>query len=160
MAALEAVVGRAAMEQLPHYRRILLATDGSDTAELAGRHAVALARQTGATLAACYVVDSHLAFGAGIYQAEALRELRQQGERALAAVGELARGAGLEAETEVSEGRPGEVIVGEAERSGADLIMLGSHGQGALEDILLGSVSQYVVHHAHVPVCIVRPPRR
>ena len=52
------------------------------------------------------------------------------------------------------------MIVGEAERLGADLFVVGSHGQGALLDIILGSVSLYVVHHCHIPVCVVRPPRR
>jgi nucleotide-binding universal stress UspA family protein len=42
----------------------------------------------------------------------------------------------------------------------ADLIVIGSQGQGALGDLLLGSVSQYVLHHARVPVCVVRPPDR
>ena len=148
------------MAEFPEYRKILLATDGSEQAGLAARHAVALARQAGATITALYVVDAHLAFGLGIHRDDALRELREDGERALAAVVELARGAGLDAEPELCEGRPGEEIVRVSERGGADLIVLGSDGQGAMEDILLGSVSQYVVHHAHVPVCVVRPPNR
>jgi nucleotide-binding universal stress UspA family protein len=146
--------------ELPQYRKILLATDGSEQAGLAVRHGVALARQTGASLKAMYVVNTHLAFSLGIHQDEALRELRRDGERALAAVGQLAGSVGLEVETELCEGHPGQVIIREAEQWGTDLIVLGSHGQGALSDIFLGSVSQYVVHHAHVPVCVVRPPRR
>ena len=146
------------MAELPHYGKILLATDGSETGQLAARHAVALTSQAGATLTLAYVVDTHSAFLTGIHQDEALHELMQDGRRALAAVAELARAAGVEVHTELCEGRPGEVIVGEAERSGADLIVVGSHGQGALEDFLLGSVSQYVLHHARVPVCVVRPP--
>jgi nucleotide-binding universal stress UspA family protein len=61
--------------------------------------------------------------------------------------------------TEIVDGRPGQAVVHEAVRQRADLLVLGSHGQGGLADVLLGSVSMYVVHHAHVPVCIVRPPR-
>lgn len=146
------------MTEFPHYDKILLATDGSDTAQLATRHAVALARQAGAALIAAYAVDTHAAFLGGIHRDEVLHELRQDGRRALAAVVELAREAGVEVHTELSEGRPGEVIVGEAGRAEADLIVLGSYGQGRLANILLGSVSQYVLHHAHVPVCVVRPP--
>jgi nucleotide-binding universal stress UspA family protein len=51
------------------------------------------------------------------------------------------------------------VLVEEAEEANADLIVIGSHGQGAISDILLGSVSQYMVHHAAAPVLIVRPPK-
>ena len=59
-----------------------------------------------------------------------------------------------------SSRRPGQVILHEAETLPADLIVIGSQGQGALGDLLLGSVSQYVLHHARVPVCVVRPPDR
>ena len=148
------------MAELPHYGKILLATDGSETGQAAARHAVALTRQAGATLIVAHAVDTHSAFLVGIHREEALHELMQVGRRALEAVAELAREASVEVHTELCEGRPGEVIVGEAERSGADLIVVGSHGQGALEDFLLGSVSQYVLHHARVPVCVVRPPGR
>ncbi len=147
------------MAELPRYRKILLATDGSDPAGSAARHAVALAAPTGAALAVLHVVNTHLAFSLGIYQHEALRELRRDGERALATVADLARAAGIEAQTDMAEGRPAEVIVAEADRLEADLVVVGSHGHGALSDILLGSVSQFVLHHAHVPVLIVRPPR-
>jgi nucleotide-binding universal stress UspA family protein len=146
------------MAELPHYRTILLATDGSEQAVPAARHALALARQTGAALEVVYVVDSHLAFRLGVLKDEAVRELTRDGERALQAVSEQAREAGVETETHLVEGRPGEDIVRESEDLDADLIVIGSHGQGVLTDILLGSVSQYVVHHARVPVCVVRPP--
>jgi nucleotide-binding universal stress UspA family protein len=147
------------MPDLVEYRRILLATDGSSQAEAATRHAVTLARLAGAELIILYVVDTHLAFRMGVLRQEALDELRAEGQRALTAAGELARQAGLSYHVGRGEGRPGEAIIAEAEREGADLIVVGSHGQGALTDLLLGSVSQYVVHHASVPVCIVRPSR-
>jgi nucleotide-binding universal stress UspA family protein len=145
---------------LPQYRKILLATDGSTSAALAACHALALAHQTGATLGALYVVDTHLAFTEGIYQHEAIRELKQDGQRALATIAAQAREAGVEAATHLVEGRPGETIISTSESLSADLIVVGSHGQGAVADILLGSVSQHVIHHAQVPVCVVRPPRR
>jgi nucleotide-binding universal stress UspA family protein len=60
---------------------------------------------------------------------------------------------------EVIEGPPGRVIVEEAERWGADLIIIGSRGLGAWNRLLLGSVSSAVVHHAKCSVEIVRSPR-
>ena len=61
--------------ELPRYANILLATDGSSQADSAPRHAVALARLSGATLTILYVVDTHLAFTLGILRQEAINEL-------------------------------------------------------------------------------------
>ena len=58
--------------------------------------------------------------------------------------------------TEVIEGAPKTAIVDEAEKFGADLIVLGSHGYGFVERLLLGSVSQSVALHAKCSVEIVR----
>jgi nucleotide-binding universal stress UspA family protein len=58
--------------------------------------------------------------------------------------------------TEVLRGSPKHAIIEEAERWGADLIVVGSHGYSALERFLLGSVSQSIAHHAKCSVEIVR----
>lgn len=57
---------------------------------------------------------------------------------------------------EAIEGTPGQAIVEEAERWGADLIVIGSRGLGTWNRLLLGSVSSNVVHHAKCSVEIVR----
>jgi nucleotide-binding universal stress UspA family protein len=62
----------------------------------------------------------------------------------------------LSVTTDVIFGLPKQVILDEAERFGADLIVVGSHGQGVLERFLLGSVSQAVALHARCSVEIVR----
>jgi nucleotide-binding universal stress UspA family protein len=64
----------------------------------------------------------------------------------------------LRAEVVVREGDPGEEIVAEARTWGADLIVMGSHGRGALKRLLLGSVATQVLHHAPCSVQIVRAP--
>jgi nucleotide-binding universal stress UspA family protein len=148
------------MIELPSYRTILFATDGSSFSELAERHALALARHAGARIEAVSVIDRHIAFQLGIHAQEAILELEQDGQKALDAVAERARQVGVDVGTHLIEGRPGAVIIREAERLDADLIVIGSHGQGALLDMILGSVSLYVVHHSHIPVCVVRPPRQ
>ena len=53
--------------------------------------------------------------------------------------------------------RPGEVICKLAEDESADLIVIGSRGIGTLRRTILGSVSDYCVHHAHTPVLVVLP---
>ena len=65
----------------------------------------------------------------------------------------------LKISSEAIQGSPRQVIVDEAEQWGADLIVLGSRGLGAWNRLLLGSVSNAVVHHAKCSVEIVRKPQ-
>ncbi len=75
------------------------------------------------------------------------------------AVAILREGPGeFEITTEIVEGNPKHVILDEAERWGADLIVVGSHGRRGLQRFLLGSVSQAVALHAPCSVEIVRAP--
>ncbi len=65
----------------------------------------------------------------------------------------------LKISSEVIQGSPQQVIVEEAERWNADLVVIGSRGLGAWNRLLLGSVSNSVVHHANCSVEIVRKPQ-
>jgi nucleotide-binding universal stress UspA family protein len=67
---------------------------------------------------------------------------------------------GLQIETAVIEGEPKVVIIEEAERWGADLIVVGCHGYGPVKRFLLGSVSLAVAVHAPCSVEIVRRQHR
>ena len=65
----------------------------------------------------------------------------------------------LKVSSELVQGPPGKAIVEEAERWGADLILMGSRGLGAWNRLLLGSVSNAVVHHAKCSVEVARMPQ-
>jgi nucleotide-binding universal stress UspA family protein len=82
----------------------------------------------------------------------------QFAEKSVAAAAEIIRNKNPELAvlTQAIEGVPKTVIVDEAEKFGADLIVLGSHGYGLVERLLLGSVSQSVALHAKCSVEIVR----
>jgi nucleotide-binding universal stress UspA family protein len=144
--------------------RILLATDGSEEADLAALRAVDLADATHSELHVVHVgvvpifLQSYpgtLGYYDKLYeQIEKMsRELlRKQTWRVKAAGGTVA-GAHL---------RMGEValeIVALAEELGADLIVMGSRGLGRVRRALMGSVSDSVVRHAHCPVLVVRPEK-
>jgi nucleotide-binding universal stress UspA family protein len=84
---------------------------------------------------------------------------KQASEAIERAVAILREGGGeFEITTEIVEGNPKRVILDEAERWGADLIVVGSHGRRGLQRFLLGSVSQAVALHAQCSVEIVRAP--
>jgi len=62
----------------------------------------------------------------------------------------------VKCEKRVVEGQAGKVVLAEAE--GADLVVVGRRGHGGFAELLLGSISRQVVHHARCPVVIVPPP--
>jgi nucleotide-binding universal stress UspA family protein len=89
---------------------------------------------------------------------ETLKEEEQRASHDVAKTAdEIAKRApDLEVSTQILEGSPKKVIVEEAKRWGADLIIVGAHGHGPAERFLLGSVAQEVAIHAPCSVEIVR----
>ena len=142
--------------------RILLATDGSEEAELAALRAVELADATESELHVVHVgvvpsflvsYPGTLGYDGKLYEQVQVRSrelLRKQSWRVKAAGGIVA-GAHLRMGAVALE------IVALAEELGADLIVMGSRGLGGVRRVLMGSVSDSVVRHAHCPVMIVRP---
>src|SRR5205085_8240235 len=86
----------------------------------------------------------------------AQQELHARAKALTERVTQTLQRSGLLAEPAVREGDPRSVIVDEAERWGADLIVVGSHGYTGLQRFLLGSVAQSVVNHAPCSVEVVR----
>jgi nucleotide-binding universal stress UspA family protein len=90
------------------------------------------------------------------FQAEILESMGMDAERLVQAA--VKRVAKLQpkvvCEGKAVEGQPAAVLLKEGEH--ADLIVIGSRGRGGFGDLLLGSVSQQVVHHAPCPVMVVR----
>src|SRR5215208_2442287 len=140
---------------------ILLATDGSEEAQLAATTAADLAEKTNSELHVATV-------GAGLHQLpwlpnypapyeDALREQRRQAQEVLnQQVKRIEQSGGIVNERHLREGLAEEEIVEVAEEIGAGLIVMGSRGHGRLRRALMGSVSDAVVRHAPCPVTIVR----
>jgi nucleotide-binding universal stress UspA family protein len=144
--------------QTTRYRRILVATDGSECSMRAAAHALYLAETLGARLYVLYSVNVQRAFHLGIHFGEAVAELRRFGRDALDAVRRMAEERGLECEEILAEGVPHKTIIRVAEEIGADLIVLGSTGMTSLERALIGSESQKVLLYSERPVLLVREP--
>ena len=82
------------------------------------------------------------------------REFRQE-RKQLHAMAEALREAGLEVRLLLVQGPTIQTILAEAERGGAGMIVVGSHGHGKLFDLVVGSVSAGVIRQATVPVLVV-----
>jgi nucleotide-binding universal stress UspA family protein len=138
------------------YERILVPTDGSEGMGRVLAHAADLARVHGATLDFVYVVNAAAFANLPMETSwEGVREsLRGEGEAALD--GAEAAVEGVPTEHRMLEGGPAREIVAYAERSGADLVLMGTHGRGGINRILLGSVAERVVRSSPVPVLTVR----
>src|SRR5215216_1479242 len=138
--------------------KVLLATDGSKEADLAGRSAAELADETGSELHVVHVlallIDTQ---DPSSFQPEVRRQLE---ERARARVDELVGRIGAQggevAGSHPRVGRPDAEIIDQAEEISAGLIVIGSRGIGPIRRALTGSVSDSVVRHAHCPVMVVR----
>lgn len=140
------------------YDRILVPTDGSDGVERAVAHAVDLAKAHGATLHAVYVVNSAGFTGLPMESSwEGIDEmLRADADAALTTVRDIAEAHDVPVETHVLEGAPQREIVRYAEEEDCDLVVMGTHGRGGIDRLLLGSVAEKVVRASNVPVMTVR----
>ncbi|ESP89060.1 universal stress protein [Candidatus Halobonum tyrrellensis] len=140
------------------YERILVPTDGSDGVERAVRHAVDLAVEHGATVHALYVVNSASYAGMPMESSwEGIDEmLRADADDAVELVRAVADDYEVPVETAVIDGTPSSEIVRYAEEADCDLVVMGTHGRGGIDRLLLGSVAEKVVRGSSVPVLTVR----
>jgi nucleotide-binding universal stress UspA family protein len=139
---------------------ILLATDGSEEAQLAATTAADLAEKTNSELHLVTVGPDYPLYELPEHPAgfeDVLRENRREAKEMLEQQAKrIEESGGTVKETHLREGRAEKEIVELAEQIGAGLIVMGSRGQGRLRRALMGSVSDAVVRHAHCPVTIVR----
>ena len=141
-------------------RKLLVAVDGSGAALRALHAAVSLAKLVPDS--SIHVVHAHEAprvYGElQVYvPPEKMRALQREHSEAFLdrAEAEL-KGTGLRHTREVLEGPVGRTIAEHAERIGCDAIIIGRHGESALNDILMGSVAMKVLHASRLPVLLVR----
>ena len=136
-------------------RPVIVGVDGSDNAKAALSWAVEYARSTGIPLVAVATWEWPTSYGAMVpwpdnvnFEDDARTELDQTVRDV------LGKGATQQLTTEVVHGPPSAVL--EAMSSSASLLVVGSRGHGEIAGMLLGSVSEFLVTHAHCPVVVVR----
>jgi nucleotide-binding universal stress UspA family protein len=137
------------------FGRILLATDLSETSELATQKAIALAAALGATVIALTVIDPGWMRVGG--RPARVDQVRAERERMMARLVSLARRSGVRCEYLIWVGEASESILESAQSESANLIVVGSHGRKGVGRFLIGSVSDEVIRHSPVPVLVVGP---
>ncbi|HZG38182.1 MAG TPA: universal stress protein [Nodosilinea sp.] len=157
------------------FKRILVALDNSPHRQEVFEKALDLASATQAHLMLCHVLSAYEEGSPGIpirsyqayypvledstwriyqkrweeFEAQGIAQLRCELDRALA--------LGVNAEFSQVAGEPAATICNMADSWQADLIVVGSHGRKGIRELLLGSVSNYVMHHANCSVLVVHP---
>jgi nucleotide-binding universal stress UspA family protein len=147
---------------------ILLATDGSSDAALAGRAAADISRKTGAQLHVVHVWTDvpPPAYPALVFDDYSRQAKEEAGKLLRRQVWNAQVSGGSVAGHHLREGGPAEEIIFLAERLEADLVVVGRRGVGRIKRLITGSVSEGVVHQASCPVLVVRggeqawPPAR
>ena len=140
------------------FKTIVLALDGSDESRQAIPLATELARQNGARIVVAHVQEDVVGKSGGPIVAtedEIQAEIRKQAEDLSA--------DGIETSVEMREimlGGPAHAIVEIADGANADLILVGTRGHSPLAGLLLGSVTQRLLHIARCPVLVAPPTGR
>ena len=144
------------------FKRIVVGTDGSETAAEAVRQASELARMTGATLSLVSAYQPASGRRVQAEQAGAPADVqyeigpREDVNLVLDAAAADAKKSGIEVQTHPVEADPADAILNVAEETKADLIVVGNKGMTGARRYLLGSVPNNVSHHAPCSVLIVR----
>jgi nucleotide-binding universal stress UspA family protein len=147
--------------EIAMYKRILVPFDGSETSTKALVSALQLAREGGGRVRIVYALDD-LAYVSGYeYACDLIASARTWATESLAKALDIARSAGVPADSKLLEApgrRLGEMVADEARAWEADLVAVGTHGRRGLGRALLGSGAEQVIRMAPVPVLAVRLP--
>ncbi|MCL2863194.1 MAG: universal stress protein [Methanimicrococcus sp.] len=138
------------------YKKIVVATDGTEYAKKAINAAVDLAKLTGADLYGLYVSDvSNITPTSAEWEFVA-ENIKRESDTALEYICERAKAANVKYEPVSLSGVAAQEIVQYANQIDADLIVVGATGKKALERLIVGSVSDKILHLAKQPVLVVR----
>ena len=139
--------------------KILVPVDGSDNSFRALEHATFLATKIQeAQITAVYIIEDLPSLY--IYSPKTMEKVRadykRESTKILERCKEMANKSGINIHTVLFEGDPASKIIGYSEMEKFDIIIMGSRGMGKFKEVILGSVSNKVLHHAKCSVMLVR----
>lgn len=144
------------------FTNILLPIDGSEISEKAVRSGVKFAKAIGARVTAFHVIpEFHTSdYAMELFEnsrGESVKRGKARATALLRFVQKTANAAGVDCDFFSANGDdPSKEIIKAAERVGCDLIIMASHGRRGVEGLLLGSQTQKVLTHSHIPVLVFR----
>jgi len=138
------------------FKKILIATDGSDSSEHAIRTGLEFAKIVGADVTALNVMEDPVLLNtpAASQMKNLYAILEQEGKETVKRVKDIGEDVGVNVSVKVVSGNPSKVIVDEG--AGYDLIVIGTLGRSGVAKLLIGSVAEKVVKLAKCPVLVVR----
>jgi len=142
-------------------KKILVAYDGSSHSKEALNWAIDLSLLSGAEVAAVKVFELGVTLDAmgeadGTTFQETLEAIRRNDRGLLDEAAATGQNRGVKVTGEILEGNPAGEIISYAKKNNFDLIIAGTKGHGALDELLMGSVTRNLVSLAHVPVLVVK----
>lgn len=140
------------------FKNILVAVDGSKEAELAFKKAVNVAKRNQATLVITHIIDTRAFQSVAAFDDHLADKTTALAQETLDQLASFAKEQGVAQVTAVVEfGKPKQLIASELPtKYDVDLIVLGATGLNAVERLLIGSVSEYVIRHSRRDVLVVR----
>jgi nucleotide-binding universal stress UspA family protein len=147
------------------FNQLLVPVDGSAPSEAAVSLALRLAAEQHAAVTFVNVVEvdkivASMTPGQGFADpGPAISALREAGTALIAECRKRSEAAGVTATAEMLDGDAVQTIVECVKRHHADLIVIGSHGRGGVQRLLLGSVAEGVLRHTRTPILICRAER-
>ena len=143
-------------------KRIVVGIDFSDGSDVAMEQALSLAAVFKATVDIVHVLDPIVlrpVATSGVASLADAPALVDQIDRALASRATKAAELGVACQTKLLEGHPAQEIVEYANKTGADMIVVGTHGRTGIQHAVLGSVAERVVQRSTCPVVVIPRPR-
>jgi nucleotide-binding universal stress UspA family protein len=138
------------------YKKILLASDGSDHSKRAAENAIHIAKcSQDSTIEVVYVVD-HDRVKSDVLKNWNSNELGDTRVERMKTVEKIAKEAGVSYKLTILHGEPGPTIVEYINKIEFDIVIIGSRGLNGLQEFVLGSVSHKVAKRANCPVLIVK----
>jgi len=141
-------------------KKVLVPTDFSESAKHAFIYGVSFAREYQAELVLLHVVENlTVGYASDLFpvpMAEVFQEISGYAKTELAKLADEARQKGIAVSELVAQGKPSAEIIRYAAENDVDMIVLGTHGKGMLDQALFGSTTERVVRRAPCPVLTVR----